>query len=183
MHVLYGWVTSKCSPCFEQQWCTCLSSGDCLGLDKLKRPERKWDSEVCILQNRADYTTCAARESAKPGKNLTFQDWHTFLIFESSGFILQMRSPSFSSEPSQSITNTGNFKSGEQRRLKCVYRLTQFTQPMSFKISQSTGDFKFGVSTDSNSEEVKKKYSSNNNFNSRLSLGQQEERNSQQSTL
>ncbi|KAM6160913.1 LOW QUALITY PROTEIN: nuclear pore complex protein Nup153-like [Erethizon dorsatum] len=122
------------------------SSRDCLGLDKLKRPEGKWDCEVCLVQNKSDATKCVACESAKPGmkSHFGFGISPSTLNPVASSFKCN---PSFSFGPSQTITNTGNFKFGDQRGFKGrASSDSGFIQPMSdgFKISKQTGDFKFG---------------------------------------
>ncbi|ELV12075.1 Nuclear pore complex protein Nup153 [Tupaia chinensis] len=47
--------------------------GGCLGLDKFKKPEGSWDCEVCLVQNKADATKCAACAGAKPGTKSEFK--------------------------------------------------------------------------------------------------------------
>lgn len=49
-----------------------VASGSSLGLDKFKKPEGSWDCAVCLVQNKADATKCAACEAAKPGTQSEF---------------------------------------------------------------------------------------------------------------
>uniref|UniRef100_A0A8D2D497 Nuclear pore complex protein Nup153 n=1 Tax=Sciurus vulgaris TaxID=55149 RepID=A0A8D2D497_SCIVU len=148
-----------------------LSSGGCLGLDKFKKPEGSWDCEVCFVQNKADSSKCVACESAKPGTKTEFKGFGT------SSSSLNPATTSFkfgipsSSGPCQTLTNTGNFKFGDQGGFKIgVSSDSGSLNPISegFKFSKPTGDFKFGVSSDSKLEEVKKD-SKNDNFKFGLS--------------
>ncbi|XP_036893835.1 nuclear pore complex protein Nup153 isoform X4 [Sturnira hondurensis] len=138
-----------------------LSSGGCLGLDKFKKPEGSWDCEVCLVQNKADSTKCVACESAKPGTNSEFKGFGTSSSSSNpatSSFKFGIPSSS-SSEPSQTSTSTGNFKFGDQVGFKIgVSSDSGSLNPMTegFKFSKPVGDFKFGVSSDSKPEEVKK---------------------------
>uniref|UniRef100_A0A2K6EY30 Nuclear pore complex protein Nup153 n=1 Tax=Propithecus coquereli TaxID=379532 RepID=A0A2K6EY30_PROCO len=152
-----------------------LSSGGCLGWDKFKKPEGSWDCGVCLVQNKADSTKCAACESAKPGTKSEFKGFGTSSSFSNppaSSFKFGI--PSSSSGPSQTLTNTGNFKFGHQGGFKiCVSSDSGSVNTVSegFKFSKPIGDFKFGVSSDSKPEEVKKDSKNDNNFKFGLSSG------------
>ncbi|KAL2791362.1 nuclear pore complex protein Nup153 isoform 3 [Daubentonia madagascariensis] len=152
-----------------------LSSGGCLGLDKFKKPEGSWDCEVCLVQNKADSTKCAACESAKPGTKSEFKGFGTSSSFSNPAApSFKFGIPSSSSGPSQTLTNTGNFKFGDQGGFKIgVSSDSGSINAMSegFKFSKPTGDFKFGVSPDSKPEEVKKDGKNDNNFKFGLSSG------------
>nr|XP_040138050.1 nuclear pore complex protein Nup153 isoform X1 [Ictidomys tridecemlineatus] len=130
-----------------------LSLGGCLGLDKFKKPEGSWDCEVCLVQNKADSSKCVACESAKPGTKAEFKGFGT---------------SSSSLNPS-----TTSFKFGiPSSSGPCVSSDSGSINPISegFKFSKPTGDFKFGISSDSKPEEVKKD-SKNDNFKFGLSSG------------
>lgn len=152
-----------------------LSSGGCLGLDKFKKPQGSWACEVCLVQNKADATKCVACESAKPGTNSEFKGFGT------SSSSSNPAAPSFkfgisssSSEPSQTSTSIGNVQFGGQGGLKIdVSSDSGPLNPMSesFKFSKPTGDFKFGISSDSKPEEVKKDSKNDNNFKFGLASG------------
>ncbi|XP_070261783.1 nuclear pore complex protein Nup153 isoform X1 [Myotis yumanensis] len=152
-----------------------LSSGGCLGLDKFKKPEGSWECEVCLVQNKADSTKCAACESARPGTKSEFKGFGTSSSSSnpaSSSFKFGI--PSSSSEPSQTLPSTGNFKFGDQGGFKIGMSSDSGSlNPMSegFKFSKPVGDFKFGVSSDSKPEEVKKDSKNDNNFKFGLSSG------------
>ncbi|XP_012885895.1 PREDICTED: nuclear pore complex protein Nup153 isoform X1 [Dipodomys ordii] len=151
-----------------------LSSGGCLGLDKFKKPEGSWDCEVCLVQNKADSTKCVACESAKPGMKSEFKGFGG-----TSSPSLNPAASSFkfgisSSGPSQTLTSTGNFKFGDQGAFKIgVTSDSGSVNSMneSFKFSKPTGDFKFGISSDSKPEEVKKDSQTDNNFKFGLCSG------------
>uniref|UniRef100_A0A2K5IW82 Nuclear pore complex protein Nup153 n=1 Tax=Colobus angolensis palliatus TaxID=336983 RepID=A0A2K5IW82_COLAP len=152
-----------------------LPSGGSLGLEKFKKPEGSWDCEVCLVQNKADSTKCLACESAKPGTKSGFKGFDTSSLpsnsAASSSFKFGVPSPS--SGPSQALTSTGNFKFGDQGGFKIgVSSDSGSINPMSegFKFSKPIGDFKFGVSSESKPEEVKKD-SKNDNFKFGLSSG------------
>nr|XP_012609066.1 nuclear pore complex protein Nup153 isoform X2 [Microcebus murinus] len=153
----------------------CLSSGGCLGLDKFKKPEGSWDCEVCLVQNKADSTKCAACESAKPGTKSEFKGFGTSSSFSNppaSSFKFGI--PSSSSGTSQTLTNTGNFKFGDQGGFKTGVSSDSGsinTVSEGFKFSKPIGEFKFGVSSDSKPEEVKKDSKNDNNFKFGLSSG------------
>ncbi|XP_004432151.1 PREDICTED: nuclear pore complex protein Nup153 isoform X1 [Ceratotherium simum simum] len=150
-----------------------LSPGGCLGLDKFKKPEGSWDCEVCLVQNKADSTKCVACESAKPGTKSEFKGFGTSSSSSNpAASSFKFGIPSSSSGPSQTLTNTGNFKFGDQGGFKIgVSSDSGSINPMSegFKFSKPIGDFKFGVSSDSKPEEVKKDSKKDNNFKFGLS--------------
>lgn len=149
------------------------SSGGCLGLDMFKKPEGSWECEVCLVQNKPDAIKCVACESAKPGTNSELKGFGT------SSSSSNPAAPSFkfgisssSSAPSQTLTSFGNVQFGGQGGLKIdVSSDSGSLNPVSegFKFSKPTGDFKFGVSSDSKPEEVKKDSKNDNNFKFGLS--------------
>uniref|UniRef100_A0A5F8A8V0 Nuclear pore complex protein Nup153 n=1 Tax=Macaca mulatta TaxID=9544 RepID=A0A5F8A8V0_MACMU len=152
-----------------------LPSGGSLGLEKFKKPEGSWDCEVCLVQNKADSTKCLACESAKPGTKSGFKGFDTSSSSSNSAASSSFKFgvPSPSSGPSQALTSTGNFKFGDQGGFKIgVSSDSGSVNPMSegFKFSKPIGDFKFGVSSESKPEEVKKD-SKNDNFKFGLSSG------------
>ncbi|XP_062952784.1 nuclear pore complex protein Nup153 isoform X2 [Cynocephalus volans] len=155
-----------------------LPSGGCLGLDKFKKPEGSWDCEVCLVQNKADSTKCVACESAKPGTKSEFKGFGTSSSPSdpaASSFKFGIPCiPSSSSGPSQTLTNTGNFKYEGQGGFKIgVSSDSGSINPMSgsFKFCKPIGEFKFGVSSDSKPEEVKKDSKNENNFKFELPSG------------
>nr|AHY35270.1 NUP153 [Callithrix jacchus] len=152
-----------------------LSSEGSLGLEKFKKPEGSWECDVCLVQNKADSTKCVACESAKPGTKSEFKGYDTSSSSSnpaaSSSFKFGI--PSSSSGSSQTLTSTGNFKFGDQGGFKIsVSSDSGSVNPVSegFKFSKPIGDFKFGVSSESKPEEVKKD-SKNDNFKFGLSSG------------
>ncbi|CAH6800743.1 Nup153 [Phodopus roborovskii] len=150
-----------------------LSSGGCLGLDKFKKPEGSWDCEVCLVQNKADSTKCIACESAKPGTKSEFKGFGTSSSLNPAPSTFKFGIPSSSSGPSQTFTSTGNFKFGDQGGFKLgTSSDSGSTNSMNtnFKFSKPTADFKFGVSSDSKTEEIKND-SKNDNFKFGLSSG------------
>lgn len=152
-----------------------LSSGGCLGLDKFKKPEGSWDCEVCLVQNKADSTKCVACESAKPGTKSEFKGFGTSSSSSNpAASSFKFGIPSSSSGPSQTLTNTGNFKFGDQGGFKIGVSSDSGsinTVSEGFKFSKPIGDLKFGVSSDSKPEEVKKDSKNDNNFKFGLSSG------------
>ncbi|XP_057643477.1 nuclear pore complex protein Nup153 isoform X2 [Chionomys nivalis] len=151
-----------------------LSSGGCLGLDKFKKPEGSWDCEVCLVQNKADSTKCIACESAKPGAKSEFKGFGTSSSsLNPAPSAFKFGIPSSSSGLSQTFTSTGNFKFGDQEGFKLgTSSDSGSTNSMNtnFKFSKPTGDFKFGVSSDSKSEEIKND-SKNDHFKFGLTSG------------
>ncbi|XP_075825868.1 nuclear pore complex protein Nup153 isoform X1 [Microtus pennsylvanicus] len=150
-----------------------LSSGGCLGLDKFKKPEGSWDCEVCLVQNKADSTKCIACESAKPGTKSEFKGFGTSSSLNPAPSAFKFGIPSSSSGLSQTFTSTGNFKFGDQGGFKLgTSSDSGSTNSMNtnFKFSKPTGDFKFGVSSDSKPEEIKND-SKNDHFKFGLTSG------------
>ncbi|XP_014438446.1 nuclear pore complex protein Nup153 isoform X3 [Tupaia chinensis] len=149
--------------------------GGCLGLDKFKKPEGSWDCEVCLVQNKADATKCAACAGAKPGTKSEFKGFGTASSSSNpAASSFKFGIPSSSSGPSQTLTNTGNFKFGDQGGFKiAVSSDSGSVNPTNegFKFSKPIGDFKFGVSSDSKPEEVKKDSKNDNNFKFGLPSG------------
>eukprot|EP00070_Physeter_catodon_P018216 XP_023977835.1 nuclear pore complex protein Nup153 isoform X1 [Physeter catodon] len=152
-----------------------LLSGGCLGLDKFKKPEGSWDCEVCLVENKADSTKCVACDSAKPGTKSEFTGFSpSSSTSNPATSSFKFGIPSSSSGPSQTLTNTGNFKFGAQGGFKIGVSLDSGSvTPLSegFKFSKPIGDFKFGVSSDSKPEEVKKDSKNDNNFKFGLAPG------------
>ncbi|KAM9666245.1 nuclear pore complex protein Nup153 isoform 3-T3 [Trichechus inunguis] len=152
-----------------------LSSGGSLGLDKFKKPEGSWDCEVCLVQNKPESARCVACESAKPGTKSEFKGFGTSSSSSNpaaSSFKFGIQ-PS-SSGPSQTSTNTGNCKFGDQGGFTAgVASDSESANPMSggFTFSKPTGDFKFGVSSDPKPEEDKKDSKNDNNFKFGLPSG------------
>ncbi|XP_013359274.1 PREDICTED: nuclear pore complex protein Nup153 isoform X3 [Chinchilla lanigera] len=146
-----------------------VPSGSSLGLDKFKKPEGSWDCEVCLVQNKADSAKCVACESAKPGTKSEFKGFGTSSSSSNppaSSFKFGI--PSSSSGPSQTLTDTGTFKFGDQGGFKIgVSSDSGSASPMTegFKFS------KFGVSSDSKTEEVKTDSKNDNTFKFGLSSG------------
>ncbi|XP_066862828.1 nuclear pore complex protein Nup153 isoform X2 [Kogia breviceps] len=96
-----------------------LLSGGCLGLDKFKKPEGSWDCEVCLVENKADSTKCVACESAKPGTKSEFTGFSpSSSTSNPAASSFKFGIPSSSSGPSQTSTNAGNFKFGDQGGFK-----------------------------------------------------------------
>ncbi|NXI59473.1 NU153 protein, partial [Chloroceryle aenea] len=142
------------------------SPGGFLDLDKFKKPEGSWDYEVCLVQNKAEATKCVACESAKPGTKAELKGFGTAAVSTNAAM------PSFtfgvqtsSSEPSNTLGSTGDFKFGEQRSFKFGIASESASSSIvtgGFKFPASSGDIKFGVSSsDSKSEESKKESKSN----------------------
>ncbi|XP_054980953.1 nuclear pore complex protein Nup153 isoform X2 [Sorex araneus] len=135
------------------------SSGVCLGLDKFKKPEGSWDCEVCLVQNKADCTKCAACGNAKPGTQAEFKGFGTSSSSSNSAAsAFKFGIPSSSSGPTQTVSNTGNFKFGDQGGFKIgVSSDSGPVNPVneSFKFPKPVGDFKFGIVSDSKPEEAK----------------------------
>ncbi|NXD76114.1 NU153 protein, partial [Halcyon senegalensis] len=142
------------------------SSGGFLDLEKFKKPEGSWDCEVCLVQNKAEATKCVACESAKPGTKAELKGFGTAAVSTNASM------PSFtfgvqtsSSESSQTLGSTGDFKFGEQGSFKfgiASESASSNIAPGGFKFPASSGDIKFGVSSsDSKSEDSKKEGKSN----------------------
>ncbi|XP_023612254.1 nuclear pore complex protein Nup153 isoform X10 [Myotis lucifugus] len=136
-----------------------LSSGGCLGLDKFKKPEGSWECEVCLVQNKADSTKCVACESARPGTKSEFKGFGTSSSSSnpaSSSFKFGILSSS--SEPSQTLPSTGNFKFGDQGGFKIdqggakpVFSFLNNNSSNSSTPATSAGGSIFGSSTSSSS--------------------------------
>ncbi|XP_004847690.1 nuclear pore complex protein Nup153 isoform X2 [Heterocephalus glaber] len=152
-----------------------VSSGSSLGLDKFKKPEGSWDCEVCLVQNQADSAKCVACESAKPGTKSEFKGFGTSSSSsDPPPLSFKFGIPASSSGPSQTLANTGTFKFGDQGVFKIgVSSDSGSVNPVTegFKFSKPTADFKFGVSSDSKTEEVKKDSKNDNSFKFGLSSG------------
>nr|XP_036850303.1 nuclear pore complex protein Nup153 isoform X3 [Manis javanica] len=94
-----------------------LSPGGCLGLEKAKEPEGS--CEVGLVQNKVDSTKCVAIEAAKPGTGPEFKGFGTSSSSSNAAASpFKFGIPSSSSGPSQTLTNTGNFKFGDQGGFK-----------------------------------------------------------------
>ncbi|XP_006860860.1 PREDICTED: nuclear pore complex protein Nup153 isoform X2 [Chrysochloris asiatica] len=145
-----------------------VSSGSSLGWDKFRKPEGSWDCEVCLVQNKADSTKCVSCESTKPGTRSEFKGFGTSASSSNpAASSFKFGIPSSPSGPSQTLTNTGNVKFGDQGGFKIgVSSDSESVNPMSggFKFSKPTGDFKFGVSSDPKPEEDKKDSKTDNHF-------------------
>ncbi|NXO57070.1 NU153 protein, partial [Aramus guarauna] len=137
------------------------TSGGFLDLDKFKKPEGSWDCEVCLVQNKAEATKCVACESAKPGTKAELKGLGTAVVSTNDAM------PSFtfgvqssSSESSNTLGSTGNFKFGEQGSFKFGIASESASSNAvtgGFKFPTCSGDFRFGVSSsDSKSEDSKK---------------------------
>lgn len=152
-----------------------VSSGGSLGLDMFKKPEGSWDCEVCLVQNKVDATKCVACESEKSGTKSEFKGFGTSSASNpAAASSFKFGIPASSSGTSQTLTNTGNFKFGDQGSFKIgVSSDPGSVNPMSegFKFSKPVGDFKFGVSSESKPEEVKKDTKNDNNFKFGLCSG------------
>ncbi|XP_028909050.1 nuclear pore complex protein Nup153 [Ornithorhynchus anatinus] len=159
-------------------------SGGFLGFEKFKKPEGSWDCEVCLVQNKAEATKCAACESAKPGTKPEVKGFGTPTTSSASSAApapaFKFGLPPSSSEPpppppTAPASSTG-FKFGDPGGFKLGASSSDsaISNPMSggFKFSQTVGDFKFGVSSsDSKSEEVKKDSKGDSGFSFGLASG------------
>ncbi|XP_017933153.1 nuclear pore complex protein Nup153 isoform X1 [Manacus vitellinus] len=144
------------------------SSGGFLDLDKFKRPEGSWECEVCLVQNKAEATKCIACENAKPGTKAELKGFDTAAVSTNAttpSFTFGV--PSSSSESSQTLGSTGNFKFGEQSSFKfgiASESASSNTVTGGFKFPTGSGNFKFGVSSSDSKSEDSKKESKSNNF-------------------
>ncbi|XP_052583785.1 nuclear pore complex protein Nup153 isoform X2 [Peromyscus californicus insignis] len=162
---------NKCVSCMSEKPGSVSASSSspasgCLGLDKFKKPEGSWDCEVCLVQNKADSAKCIACESAKPGTKSEFKGFGTSSSLNPAPSAFKFGIPSASSGFPQTFTSTGNFKFGDQGGFKLgAASDSGSTSSMNtnFKFSKPTGDFKFGMSSDSKPEEIKND-SKNGNF-------------------
>ncbi|XP_059708117.1 nuclear pore complex protein Nup153 isoform X2 [Haemorhous mexicanus] len=144
------------------------SSGGFLDLDKFKMPEGSWECEACLVQNKAEATKCIACESAKPGTEAELKGFGTATVSTNAAM------PSFtfgvqasSSESSQTLSSTGNFKFGEQSSFKfgiASESASSNTVTGGFKFPTGSGNFKFGVSSSDSKSEDSKKESKSNSF-------------------
>uniref|UniRef100_A0A8C9MEW7 Nuclear pore complex protein Nup153 n=1 Tax=Serinus canaria TaxID=9135 RepID=A0A8C9MEW7_SERCA len=144
------------------------SSGGFLDLDKFKMPEGSWECEVCMVPNKAEATKCIACQSAKPGVKAELKGFGTATVSTNAAM------PSFtfgvqssSSESSQTLSSTGNFKFGEQSSFKfgiASESASSNTVTGGFKFPTGSGNFKFGVSSSDSKSEDSKKESKNNSF-------------------
>ncbi|XP_032534483.1 nuclear pore complex protein Nup153 isoform X4 [Chiroxiphia lanceolata] len=144
------------------------SSGGFLDLDKFKRPEGSWECEVCLVQNKAEATKCIACENAKPDTKAELKGFDTAAVSTNAttpSFTFGV--PSSSSESSQTLGSTGNFKFGEQSSFKfgiASESASSNTVTGGFKFATGSGNFKFGVSSSDSKSEDSKKESKSNNF-------------------
>ncbi|NWS14853.1 NU153 protein, partial [Pachyramphus minor] len=155
-------VTSSSVPAFS------TSSGGFLDLDKFKRPEGSWECEVCLVQNKAEATKCVACESAKPGTKAELKGFGTAAVSTNAATpSFTFGVPSSSSESSQTLGSTGNFKFGEQSSFKfgiASESALSNTVTGGFKFPTGSGNFKFGVSSSDSKSEDSKKESKSNSF-------------------
>uniref|UniRef100_A0A8C3TYR8 Nuclear pore complex protein Nup153 n=1 Tax=Catharus ustulatus TaxID=91951 RepID=A0A8C3TYR8_CATUS len=144
------------------------SSGGLLDLDKFKNPEGSWQCEVCLVQNKAEATQCIACETAKPGTKAELKAFGTTTVSTNASMpSFTFGVPSASSEPSQTLGSTGNFKFGEQSSFKfgiASESASSNTVTGGFKFPTGSGNFKFGVSSSDSKSEDSKKESKSNSF-------------------
>ncbi|XP_027509863.1 nuclear pore complex protein Nup153 isoform X3 [Corapipo altera] len=144
------------------------SSGGFLDLDKFKRPEGSWECEVCLVQNKAEATKCIACENAKPDTKAELKGFDTAAVSTNAATpSFTFGVPSSSSESSQTLGSTGNFKFGEQSSFKfgiASESASSNTVTGGFKFATGSGNFKFGVSSSDSKSEDSKKESKSNNF-------------------
>ncbi|NWW81074.1 NU153 protein, partial [Climacteris rufus] len=144
------------------------SSGGFLDLDKFKKPEGSWECEVCLVQNKAEATKCIACESAKPGTKAELKGFGTAAVSTNAAMpSFTFGVPSSSSESSQTLGSTGNFKFGEQSSFKfgiASESASSNTVTGGFKFPTGSGNFKFGVSSSDSKSEDSKKESKSNSF-------------------
>ncbi|KAM7071547.1 nuclear pore complex protein Nup153 [Acridotheres tristis] len=155
-------VTSSSASAFS------ASSGGFLDLDKFKKPEGSWQCEVCLVQNKPEVTQCVACESAKPGTKAELKGFGTTAVSTNAAMpSFTFGVPSVSSEPSQTLGSTGNFKFGEQSSFKfgiASESASSNTVTGGFKFPTGSGNFKFGVSSSDSKSEDSKKESKSNSF-------------------
>ncbi|NXO68650.1 NU153 protein, partial [Phainopepla nitens] len=155
-------VTSSSVPAFS------ASSGGFLDLDKFKKPEGSWECEVCLVQNKAEATKCIACETAKPGTKAELKGFGTATASTNAAMpSFTFGVPSSSSESSQTLASTGNFKFGEQSSFKfgiASESASSNTVTEGFKFPTGSGNFKFGVSSSDSKSEDSKKESKSNSF-------------------
>ncbi|XP_058686868.1 nuclear pore complex protein Nup153 isoform X4 [Poecile atricapillus] len=144
------------------------SSGGFLDLDKFKKPEGSWVCEVCLVQNKAEATKCIACQNAKPGTKAELKGFGTATVSTNAAApSFTFGVPSSSSESSQTLGSTGNFKFGEQSSFKfgiASESASSSTVTGGFKFPTASGNFKFGVSSSDSKSEDSKKESKSNSF-------------------
>ncbi|NWV74130.1 NU153 protein, partial [Dasyornis broadbenti] len=144
------------------------SSGGFLDLDKFKKPEGSWECEVCMVPNKAEATKCVACENAKPGTKAELKGFGTATVSTNAAMpSFTFGVPSSSSESSQTLGSTGNFKFGEQSSFKfgiASESASSNTVTGGFKFPSGSGNFKFGVSSSDSKLEDSKKESKSNSF-------------------
>ncbi|KAM7037026.1 nuclear pore complex protein Nup153 isoform 3-T3 [Passerculus sandwichensis] len=144
------------------------SSGGFLDLDKFKMPEGSWECEVCLVQNKAEATKCIACETAKPGTKAELKGFGTATVSTNAAMpSFTFGVPLSSSESSQMLSSTGNFKFGEQSSFKfgiASESASSSTVTGGFKFPTGSGNFKFGVSSSDSKSEDSKKESKSNSF-------------------
>ncbi|NXR80214.1 NU153 protein, partial [Pycnonotus jocosus] len=144
------------------------SSGGFLDLDKFKKPEGSWECEVCLVQNKAEATKCIACESAKPGTKAELKGFGTATTSTNAAMpSFTFGVPSSSSESSQTLGSTGNFKFGEQSSFKfgvASESASSSSVTGGFKFPTGSGNFKFGVSSSDSKSDDSKKESKSNSF-------------------
>ncbi|XP_037982969.1 nuclear pore complex protein Nup153 isoform X2 [Motacilla alba alba] len=144
------------------------SSGGFLDLDKFKMPEGSWECESCLVQNKAEATKCIACQSAKPGTTAELKGFGTATVSTNAAMpSFTFGVPLSSSESSQTLSSTGNFKFGEQSSFKfgiASESASSTTVTGGFKFPTASGNFKFGVSSSDSKSEDSKKESKSNSF-------------------
>ncbi|NXO36974.1 NU153 protein, partial [Locustella ochotensis] len=145
------------------------SSGGFLDLDKFKKPEGSWECEACLVQNKAEATKCIACDNAKPGTKAELKGFGTATVSTNAAmpsFTFGVPSSS-SSESSQTLGSTGNFKFGEQSSFKfgiASESASSSSVTGGFKFPTGSGNFKFGVSSSDSKSDDSKKESKSNSF-------------------
>ncbi|NXV67558.1 NU153 protein, partial [Molothrus ater] len=144
------------------------SSGGFLDLDKFKMPEGSWECEACLVQNKAEATKCIACGSVKPGTKAELKGFGTATVSTNAAMpSFTFGVPSSSSESSQTLSSTGNFKFGEQSSFKfgiASESASSNTVTGGFKFPTGSGNFKFGVSSSDSKSEDSKNESKSNSF-------------------
>ncbi|RMC16163.1 hypothetical protein DUI87_08377 [Hirundo rustica rustica] len=139
-----------------------------LDLDKFKKPEGSWECEVCLVQNKAEATKCIACESAKPGTKAELKGFGTAAASTNAAMpSFTFGVPSSSSESSQTLGSTGNFKFGEQSFKFGIASESASSSSVigGFKFpTGGSGNFKFGVSSSDSKSDDSKKESKSNSF-------------------
>ncbi|NWU42478.1 NU153 protein, partial [Hylia prasina] len=144
------------------------SSGGFLDLDKFKKPEGSWECEDCLVQNKAEATKCIACENAKPGTKAELKGFGTATVSANAAMpSFTFGVPSSSSESSQTLGSTGNFKFGEQSSFKfgiASESVSSSSVTGGFKFPTGSENFKFGVSSSDSKSDDSKKESKSNSF-------------------